>query len=154
VRVDERVVDQEGRFCFTIGHELGHWVLHRPQVEADRTAPTLFRDAEPPPAVVCRTGQKKAPAEWQADQFSARLLMPGGLVREAFVSANGGGAVEIDGLETRRADSAVQGRWRDIASAVMLTGRFSNVSNEAMRYRLSDLGLVREPDAMQPSLLK
>jgi hypothetical protein len=144
VRVDRRVVDQEGRFCFTIGHELGHWVLHRPQVEAERVAPVLFAGTESLPAVVCRATETKAPAEWQADQFSARLLMPAPLVRAAFVSACGEGPIEIDGLRSRGADRSGQARWREVATSVISEGKFSNVSNEAMRYRLSDLDLVTD----------
>jgi hypothetical protein len=144
VRVDERIVDQEGRYSFTLSHELGHWILHRPQVEAERIAPTLFGGSADGPAVVCRTSEKKAPAEWQADQFAARLLMPTRLVRDAFTAACGNAAVEIDGLSKRRDDAAVQSRWREVAATVIDSGKFSNVSNEAMRYRLSDLGLVRD----------
>lgn len=144
VRVDERIVDQEGRYSFTLSHELGHWILHRPQMEAERIAPTLFGNGASVPAFVCRTSEKKAPAEWQADQFAARLLMPTRLVRDAFTAACGGGAIEIDGMSQRREDAAVQARWRDVASTVIESGKFSNVSNEAMRYRLSDLGLVRD----------
>jgi hypothetical protein len=149
VRVDKRILDQEGRYCFTIGHELGHWVLHRPQLEAEKIAPTLFRARAAPPAVVCRNGDK-APAEWQADRFSAQLLMPKRLVRAAFNQARGDSPIPIKGLNARRDDSDVQASWRTIASEVIKQGNFSNVSNEAMRYRLSDLGLVT--DAAQQTL--
>lgn len=152
VRVDERIVDQEGRYSFTIGHELGHWVLHRPQVEAERVAPTLFGDSANAPAVVCRTSEKKAPAEWQADQFAARLLMPAPLVRTAFTDACGNEPIEIEGFSNRRGDALVQSRWRDTAGSVIASGGFSNVSNEAMRYRLADLKLVR--DRGQPPLIR
>lgn len=146
VRIDERIVDQEGRYCFTLGHELGHWVLHRPQVEAERVARTLFGPANDAPTFVCRTSEKKAPAEWQADQFAARLLMPARLVRDAFTATCGSTAIEIDGFAKRREDPGVLVRWREVATAVIDGGGFTNVSNEAMRYRLSDLQLVREPD--------
>jgi hypothetical protein len=60
---------------FTIGHELGHWVLHR----AERTS--LF----------CRhaliTGEQRSDVpvlEEQANAFAAALLMPAGLLREAY----------------------------------------------------------------------
>jgi hypothetical protein len=150
VRVDERVVDQEGRYCFTIGHELGHWVLHRPQLEAERVAPTFFKAAEPPPTVVCRSSEKKAPAEWQADQFSALLLMPARLVKAAFRVVCGDSPTAIIGLHERRNDPVVQTQWRSIAATVMAEGNFSNVSNEAMRYRLQALDLV--VDGAQGSL--
>jgi Zn-dependent peptidase ImmA (M78 family) len=145
VRIDERIVDQEGRYCFTLSHELGHWVLHRPQVEAERVTRTLFGPASEAPAFICRTSEKRAPAEWQADQFAARLLMPARLVREAFTATCGNSAIEIDGFAKRRTDADVLTRWREVATTVIDTGKFTNVSNEAMRYRLSDLQLVREP---------
>jgi hypothetical protein len=147
VRVDERIVDQEGRYCFTLSHELGHWILHRPQMEAERVAPTLFGESANVPAFVCRTSEKKAPAEWQADQFAARLLMPTRLVRDAFTAACSNSAIEIDGFTKRRDDAGVQARWRDVAGTVIGSGKFTNVSNEAMRYRLADLGLVRDVGA-------
>jgi hypothetical protein len=152
VRIDERILEQEGRYCFTLSHELGHWVLHRPQVEADRVAPTLFGPASDAPAFVCRTSEKKAPAEWQADQFAARLLMPSRLVREAFVAQCGTAAIEIEGFSMRRGDVDVLARWREVATTVIDAGKFTNVSNEAMRYRLSDLQLVR--DTGSPSLIQ
>jgi hypothetical protein len=70
--------------------------------------------------------------------------MPTRLVRDAFRLACGSSAIEIDGLTKRREDADVQARWRDVAGTVIDSGKFSNVSNEAMRYRLSDLGLVRD----------
>lgn len=152
VRIDERLLEQEGRFCFTVGHELGHWILHRSQVQVAERAPSLFGSGDGPPTFVCRTAERRAPAEWQADQFSALLLMPSALVRSAFI-AECGSAVVIDGLKTRRDDADVISKWRDVAAAVRSKGRFSNVSNEAMRYRLADLGLVRPPDGSQTSLL-
>jgi Zn-dependent peptidase ImmA (M78 family) len=152
IRVDERILEQEGRYCFTLAHEVGHWILHRPQIEAEKVAPSLFRNVEGPPAFVCRSSDKP-PAEWQADQFAARLMMPERFVREAFKDAVGEQPVLIDGLRGRRADPAVVAAWRGVASAVQSKGNFSNVSNEAMRYRLSDLNLVREVDRVQHSLL-
>lgn len=152
IRVDERILNQEGRYCFTVAHEVGHWTLHRPQFEAEKVAPTLFRGGEAPPAFVCRSNDK-APAEWQADQFASKLLMPETFVRRAFKDAIGDGALFIEGLESRRTDAAVVSAWRDVATAVQRNGNFTNVSNEAMRYRLSDLRLVREVDHRQTPLL-
>ena len=65
VRIDETLIDQEGRFCFTVAHELGHWVLHRPQ--ATKGGLALFGSEARSPTFVCRTAERKAPAEWQAD---------------------------------------------------------------------------------------
>jgi Zn-dependent peptidase ImmA (M78 family) len=146
IRIDERLEAQEGRLSFTLGHEVGHWVLHRPQLEADKVAPLPLQNQEAPPAVVCRTSEKKAPAEWQADQFASRLLLPERFVREAFTAAIGSDPVGIDGLRARRDTPEVNARWREVAASVVAAGNFSNVSNEAMRYRLEGLGLVCDGD--------
>jgi Zn-dependent peptidase ImmA (M78 family) len=149
IRVDESIQDQEGRFCFTLGHEIAHWHLHRPQIEAEKIAPMLFgQKGDAVPNIVCRSSQKKAPAEVQADLFSSRLLMPERMVRDAFKDAVGA-AVEIAGVNAQVIAPAILGRWKDLASAVIGKGNFSNVSNEAMRYRLTGLALVREKTAQQ-----
>ena len=139
IRVDSSLEQLEGRLCFTMAHETGHWVLHRPQYEADKVTGQLFkRDAaEGPPAVVCRSSDAKVRAEWQADQFAARLLMPESFVRSAFRKVAGAEPVytEPDG-QTRL------GSLRELAAGVIATGRFSNVSKEAMRIRLVGLRLV------------
>lgn len=69
----------EGRYRFTLGHEAGHWQLHRQLLRAARDQGVLFGDA-PQPTVICRTSQAKRPIELQADRFSAAVLMPRALV--------------------------------------------------------------------------
>ena len=77
------VVDEEeaarapGRRRFTIGHELGHWVLHR---SPGSEAPVYCRDVgvreqaagEPEPAAVF----DYPPSELEANQFAAAMLLP------------------------------------------------------------------------------
>ncbi len=150
IRVQQELEDQEGRLCFTMAHEAGHWVLHRPQYEADKVTGQLFKrdSTEGPPAIVCRSSQRKQPAEWQADQFAARVLMPEKFVRSAFARVAGGEPVHVgpDGL-TRF------GSMRDLAAAVIAAGRFSNVSKDAMRIRLETLQLVARADQVSRRLL-
>jgi hypothetical protein len=69
-----------GRRRFTIGHEVGHWVLHR------RTGAGLY----------CRSGSVAEaeklhvpPAEEEANVFAAALLMPADLVRRAYARRRG-----------------------------------------------------------------
>jgi hypothetical protein len=81
-----------GRRRFTIGHELGHWVIHcrmgaTASEHAVRCRPTQIREqagaenCERPsgPRVIDDSGYP--PEELDANQFAAALLMPGGLVR-------------------------------------------------------------------------
>lgn len=65
--------ENEGRYNFTLAHEIGHWVLHRHEVIAVSATPDLFGYVPEP--VVCRSASRE-PHEWQADQFAANLLMP------------------------------------------------------------------------------
>jgi hypothetical protein len=71
--IDSSLEGNEGRYCFTLGHELGHWQLHRPLREMDKVTFPLF-SREPGekagPAIVCRDGQRDS-AEIQADKFAA-----------------------------------------------------------------------------------
>src|SRR3954451_24472629 len=63
------------RYRFTLGHEIGHWDLHRGLVLAQRLQADLFQISSSP-SIICRTSQRKEPIEWQADAFAAALLMP------------------------------------------------------------------------------
>lgn len=71
----------EGRKRFTIGHELGHYVMHQTDAR-----PTIF----------CRkveegdegAGRVPVPAEREADAFAAAMLMPEHLFRD-YVEKNG-----------------------------------------------------------------
>jgi hypothetical protein len=74
-------IEWPGRRRFTIGHEVGHWVLHR-RLEGGvfcRRA-TVVEEEEPvgPP-----------PAEEEANVFGAALMMPAGLVQWAYGKTGG-----------------------------------------------------------------
>jgi Zn-dependent peptidase ImmA (M78 family) len=156
VVIDDSLLGKEGRFAFTVAHEAAHWYIHRPYVEAEKVTLGLFAfgpDAKPSPAVVCRSESTKPPAEWQADQFAARLLMPPADVRMAVESLRGAGPVAIEGLEADQAARRQGAELRMLASEVLVRGNFSNVSNQAMCIRLLQLGLVVDPCPAQPRLV-
>lgn len=153
--IDHSLEDKEGRFAFTMAHEIGHWQLHRPLFELEKLSLSLFpsRDgAQASPAVVCRSQEKKAPAEWQADQFAARLLMPGAAMRTTARDLFGEGRLVIEGLDELRNAGGLHPELRSYADDVISGGGFSNVSNEAMCYRLLDLKLVEDAETSRSSL--
>lgn len=115
-----------GRYRFSVGHEIGHWRLHRSYVAKDANQASLF-DAPSEPTVICRSSQKKEPIEWQADFFSSCLLMP-----------------------RRR----VHDEWKQCLShyVPLFEMRF-DVSEAAMRIRLEKLGLLRRHPPRQQSLV-
>jgi hypothetical protein len=82
----------EGRYRFTLAHEIGHWVLHRPLFVAETMQPSLFGAAGEQQCLVSlnravfpgRRHRKVAPEEWQANRFAAHLLIQRELLREEF----------------------------------------------------------------------
>jgi Zn-dependent peptidase ImmA (M78 family) len=143
VMIDASLEGNEGRFSFTLAHECGHWVLHRPIIEMEKVTVPLFPrepGAKPTPAVVCRNKQRH-PAEIQADKFAARLLMPASDVRSVakLITAS---PLAIAGLEARRSASEAIPELRSFAAELIDRGKFSNVSNQAMQIRLLDLKLA------------
>jgi Zn-dependent peptidase ImmA (M78 family) len=154
VMIDASLEGNEGRFSFTLAHETGHWILHRPIIEMDKVTVPLFArepDAKPAPAIVCRGGQKREPAEIQADRFAAYLLMPAFDVRAAAKLVNGE-PLAVDRLEERRKSGDVPAELKAFAAQVIERGSFSNVSNQAMQIRLVALKLVVDASAPQRSL--
>ncbi len=147
VCIDSSLEDKEGRFSFTVAHEIGHWQMHRPIIEMEKVTLPLFAGKPgetPKPALVCRTGSKKEPAEWQADQFAALLLMPAREVRVAAHAVCDDKIPAWDGLDDSREAGVLDPRLRTLADQVKDQGGFSNVSNQAMCYRLLDLKLVED----------
>lgn len=105
----------QGRARFTVGHELGHFVLHR-----DRLERTIFcRTVETPEdrAEVAGTSGSVDPppsdeSELEADAFAAALLMPQHLLGPAYRECDG--------------------------DLTVLMGEFGT-SEKAMRYRVGHL---------------
>lgn len=155
LRVDQSLEGKEGRFAFTVAHEIAHWQLHRPIYEMDKVTFGLFPPqpgAKPAAAIVCRAKDRKSPAEWQADQFAARLLMPASHVRDAVQRVANGIPPSWHGLDASRKAGILDPRLRSFAGDVIGAGDFSNVSNEAMCYRLLDLKLVSDQAQLQAGL--
>lgn len=146
--VDSR---KEGRYRFTIAHELGHWELHRHVFEDAPGQGSLF-EQEAPPSIVCRTGSRKDPMEWQADAFASYLLMPGKMVTEVWESIYGtqepyGAADELADL----ARKVVGDVGQPVVGVAREVAREFRVSGTAMQIRLTELGLIRT-ERMLPGL--
>jgi hypothetical protein len=115
-----------GRYHFSIGHEIGHWCLHRHYLANAGNQTDMFTVAEPQPAVICRTSQARERIEIQADRFAACLLMPWKMVLKRFDSAR------FKSLTlTEVKDYVLPGLAEEFA-----------VSRSAMLIRLDQLGLL------------
>lgn len=131
-----------GRYNFTVGHETGHWQLHRVYFEKDPSQQQLF-ELEEPPSVVCRTSQAKEPIEWQADFFSSCLLMPKMMIVESWQHRHGLECISIE--ELRRNSSRYGTAISDNAMIEQFCkplAREFQVSPIAMRIRLETLGMI------------
>ena len=134
-----------GRYRFTVGHETGHWRLHRPYYQEDPNQGELF-DGRGRPAFICRSSLKP-PVEWQADFFAGCLLIPREVVRSEWQEWRGNldpvaapplTAVMVSNDPKENDSAALERFCRPFAA------RFE-VSPEAMRIRLENLGfLLRE----------
>ena len=80
------------RYRFTVAHELGHWVLHRPLVLVDREHPELFPREQvytTTQSALLGVGRSVPPEEWQANCFASHLLIPRAALRREFVLRHG-----------------------------------------------------------------
>ena len=148
---------KEGRYHYTLAHEIGHWWLHRHLYTPDTTQGMLHAGAaEARPTYVCRDGSKAA-VEIQANKFAAYLLMPTRLVLACWREIHGLDAITLDSLRPRQ--------QKNIAAEVLHRGGLSmdpksidnamlehiarpvavkfKVSAEAMMYRLEALDLLQ-----------
>lgn len=119
---------QEHRYRFTLGHEAGHDIFH-PRYFKFNLGPLALLNLKiyVPPMILCRRdfigGNQKAERnktekgwlEWQANSFSASLLMPGK-------------AVDVVMKSTMSRE------------AIAVVSKVFNVLKEAAGYRLAELG--------------
>ena len=130
----------EGRYHFTLAHEVGHWTLHRDYVASARREPEGY---------VCHKARRRNRIEWQADYFAACLLMPRRLVFQSWDYSLGSGPMDVqamreatsvsdpeDGAESLR--EYLENLCRPMASEFC-------VSPIAMRIRLEEMGLFVHP---------
>jgi len=103
---------QYGRYRFTLAHELAHWILHK----------SLYIGTNMAAATFLTDRQYDVAEEWQANYLGKAILMPVGQVKRGFYQLR-------------------SERGTDKERIKGLAGIFE-VSQEAMGYRLSELGLV------------
>ena len=155
----------EGRYRFTLGHEGGHWRLHR-WIFAKRPGQGGLFGGPEVPAFVCRSSDARRPEEWQADFYASCLLMPKDLVIEAWQERFGNTnarilrrknrfslpadlddeiAVAFRNFDQQRDDEAMNEFVRPFAKKFL-------VSMVAMRIRLERLGLLHREVPRQRTL--
>lgn len=136
VIIDTTLLDekQEHRYRFTLGHESGHWIFHREYFGYDPYQMTLFEMGLPYIQCCVTNGNYLHTAtsdwddarwmEWQADKFSAGILMPEKAVR-----------LLLD----------KDAHYNNVYRIISLVSETFNVSEQAAYLRLCDLGYIRPP---------
>jgi hypothetical protein len=92
-----------GRYRFTLAHEIGHWVLHRPLFLAATETLDLFGPNSGDIQVTSLNRSvfpdgsrgRPAPEEWQANRFAVELLINRDLLRVEFTKRFGHSAVAL-----------------------------------------------------------
>ena len=140
----------KGRYRFTVCHEIGHWVLHRPLYldaplpdteSRQRTMVSLHRN-------VFGTGPDVPREEWQANRFAAYMLMPNTLLLQAFVERFGAPPVLTDAHRSI-SDTAMELAIRSTPRIGSSLSDIFEVSRLAMAIALESRGYVTD----QPTLL-
>lgn len=144
----------EGRYRFTLAHEVGHWILHRhlPGVTLVELATEHVSHEQ--------RNRMRQRIEVQANLFASCLLMPRAMVRQVWREVRGNDNLFcIDGLDERSPYAVMRALLRSVLSPYddrgpddVLLEHFSRpfaarflVSAEAMRIRLEQLELVIRP---------
>lgn len=152
----------EGRYNFTVAHEIGHWQLHR-RYKLGTPDPMLPfpPDAVVAPSYVCRSSARNR-AEIQANLFASSLLMPRPIVVGAWRERYGDrpmtpdmlrqyGLTIVDGEDWMRripTNEDEEIKWR-LESVIRPLAAEFRVSMQAMRIRLEELGfLVKNAHAL------
>ncbi|MBK9126309.1 MAG: ImmA/IrrE family metallo-endopeptidase [Phycisphaerales bacterium] len=146
---------QEGRYRFTLAHEVGHWVLHR-----DHQGATLVELATEDMSQAGRSRERQR-IEVQANLFASCLLMPRLLVRRVWRDIRGSDSPFcVEAVDERSAYATLRAVLGSVLSPDdergpddVLLEHFSRpfaarfqVSAEAMRIRLEQLQLVIRAD--------
>ncbi len=85
IQINARLRPDSGRFRFTLAHEIGHWILHRPLLLAAADQPGLFPETTEGNILTTinrsLTDTRPPREEIQANRFAATLLIDHDILR-------------------------------------------------------------------------
>ncbi|MDR2743926.1 MAG: ImmA/IrrE family metallo-endopeptidase [Desulfovibrio sp.] len=127
----------EGRYNFTLAHEVGHWVLRR----FEFLAPDVLKQQGDNRGILCRAIQRKEPRERQADQFASHLLMPRPVVQKVWRERHGNLVMDVGSVDSFKQGGDLKTAMKDYYLLVKDFVQIFAVAGQAMRIRLTELGL-------------
>lgn len=144
IRIDQILLQNDPRFPFTVAHELGHFLLHRNvDLLALDASGSEIRDTTRHLALNrVDAGNPRSFVEWQANRFATGILLPRRTVANAIQ------AIQIElgisrNLGTIWIDASDSSR-EDYRETVIRLAALYQASRAVVRYRLDDLGFLRE----------
>jgi len=141
------VKHNEGRYRFTVAHEIGHWVLHTPFLQEQRLLPTSFDGTGA--SVICRSNDYREPREWQADYFASNLLLPEKLVMQEWERIFGNTTPQDITVELGKKQEhwgSPHSGYAHCCDIARLLAKPFGASATATQYRLWQLGLLQVHD--------
>lgn len=144
VCINALLLNQEGRFNFTVAHEIGHDQLHKEWLLGRKKQMNFFEKTSMPDVLCRENAGTKDRGEWQADYFAANLLMPRDYVLDGYKVLFGSKPTDFS-RTSKRITFTFDEEWqaRDMVNTMKEACGFANVSTMALRNRLIDLGLFQ-----------
>lgn len=133
----------EGRYNFTLGHEAGHFVLHREEILSGNVQLNCFeQDAE-------KAERGSLSIEWQADCFSSHFNMPERLVYRYWKRLRGNyDAACLSDIAQHFGEESRTKYAPDVLAEIYLKqmAKDMKVSSKALLIRLTRMGLIAEQE--------
>lgn len=139
----------EGWYHFTLGHEVGHFRIHREEILASAAQFNCFE--QEPTRYLAKTEQAASALEWQADCFASYLIMPESLIRNHWRSFTGSyEPMTMRAIMSRFHDKAQRKLNRQAMAEIFLKEMAAGlrVSARALFIRLKKLGLIVEHEQL------
>lgn len=138
------VSGHEGRYNFTLGHEVGHFMLHKEEIaEAEGQLGCFEQEGDAP--------RDLSPMEWQADCFSSYLMMPDALVRHYWQARTGSENPLTPEQIARRFNAKVREKCSEEVRVRIFIQRIASkmgVSIPALMIRLKRMELIVSPEPL------
>lgn len=135
----------EGRYNFTLAHEVGHYMLHKREIAAAEGQLGCFEQDEE------TASRDSDPMEWQADCFASYLMMPDSLVQRYWkIRVKSGSPLTPKQITWRFSPPSRQrcGEQTLVWLFVRNIAREMGVSTLALMVRLKRMGLIATPEPL------
>jgi Zn-dependent peptidase ImmA (M78 family) len=143
------ISEKTGRYVYTLGHEVGHLILHEEQILSNSEPFNCFEQddsaSNPLPSEL-------SSMEWQAENFSAYFVMPENLIMQEWKTQTGAHSqLTINHIIQEFSDKNKVKYPPDVLAQIWLKkmAESMGVSQKALFKRLRNMGLITGCNAME-----